>query len=279
MIDTLGLTMHFGNHLTFLAVMHQISGIEQYFPSFSDELTWVLYYKAGQYWVYGEYEGERLRLESKANVDGEITLDNFIVYICSKLYFGDVHKAASGQEDPHLKLDSPDNCRQYFDSQISIETRLFEQKLDAADNKADDSNTLDIGIHCALLDDIKGKEVDDEDTETIYVVKHPVIYIDEFSPNMRPTYYNSFQSGPGGISYNSRQPRNPSSQRITPSQYQRGPQLSSQQSRPTQNSSQGSQKGWKTIQKSSSQSKNTQSIPSKPSSAQSTTNSEVKTST
>jgi len=109
MLDTLGLSLHFGNHLTFLAVMHQLGEVDNYFPSFSDELTWSLYFSGGKYNVKGEYEGRNLILQSKANSEGEIALDDFIIYICSKLYFGDIYKVATGNEDPHKNLDSPKN--------------------------------------------------------------------------------------------------------------------------------------------------------------------------
>lgn len=265
MIDTLGLSLHFGNHLTFLAVMHQLYGLEEYFPSFGDELTWVLYYRAGKYWVYGEYEGERLKLESKANSEGEITLDDFIIYICSKLYFGDVHAAASGKENPYQHIDSPGNCRNYFDRQNTLESELFKVKLNPSDFYYHDSNIVDPHLHCDIIEDIKKGElegIDNEDAPVIYVVKRPVVYVDQLPEEVRQDYYQSQAAGVPlryvhEVQGSSQAPNQASSQ--TSSQASSQTYSSRGQSAPTQNS--------QSYQTASSQSSYTQQRSTQPQSA------------
>lgn len=44
-IDTLGLSLHFGNHLTHLGIVNQLAIKDDYFLSFGDEITWILYYR------------------------------------------------------------------------------------------------------------------------------------------------------------------------------------------------------------------------------------------
>jgi hypothetical protein len=158
MLDTMGLSLHFSNYLTFLAVMHQLGEVEDYFPSFGDELKWTLFYSAGRYWVRGEYESKKLTLQSKANSEGDISLDDFVIYICSKLYFGNLKMVESGIEDPHDKLDSPNSCRGYFDSLITAEEEIFETKLDQFGEETDYSNTVNINEVCPYILEVRGKE-------------------------------------------------------------------------------------------------------------------------
>ena len=211
-VDTLGLSLHFGNQLTFLAIMHQLYALEEYFPSFGDELTWTLHYRNGEYWVFGEYDGKRLNLESKANSEGEIKLKDFIRYIWSKVYFGDIRKVASGEEDPHDMLDSPDNWREYFDFHYTFEEELLKTRLNRNDEERDDSNTLDLGIHCALLDEMHGADLIKE-PEIIY----NVTYIEEEEPEKpeakpAPKYvtrpvYTSANYYPNELRYDYRYPQ------------------------------------------------------------------------
>jgi hypothetical protein len=184
-IDTLGLTLHFGNQMTFLAIMHQIDGLEEYFPSFSDELTWTLYYSGGKYMVYGEYDGRKLQLESKADSNGDITLDAFIVYICSKVYFGDINAAAHGREDIHDHFESPSDCRTFLLEHYTYEEELFKRKLDPLDNEHDDQST---SVECGLLDRNFGAQDGHHDGSTVYHVTHPVVFEDNNRNEFRSDY-------------------------------------------------------------------------------------------
>ena len=80
-IDTVGLSAHFGNHQTFLAIMHQLGEMDDYFPSYSEQITWELLKSGGQFKVKAEYDGKPMKLEGHANPDGEMSLDDFVNYI------------------------------------------------------------------------------------------------------------------------------------------------------------------------------------------------------
>ncbi|CAI2366634.1 unnamed protein product [Moneuplotes crassus] len=202
-IDTMGLSLHFGNQITFLAIMHQINTLEQYFPSYGDELSWTLYKKRGEYWVFGEYDDEKLNLESKANSMGEISLDRFITYICSKVYFGDIKKVLRGEEDPDDFLDSPHNCKQFFENHYTFEEELLQTRIDPYSFQQDDSNLIDVNKHCSLIDDepkviekpAKKPKTFRNVTQIIHEVQVPITatnpYPSELSYNPYNPYYHN----------------------------------------------------------------------------------------
>lgn len=128
-IDTLSLSLHFGNHLTLMAVLHQLSEIGDYLPSFGNTLKWVLYYRAGRYWVKGYHNDEPLRLEGHMNKDQEMVLEDFINYICGKVYHGNFENAVQDLEDPNTSK-RPINCKEAMNKYNTMEEDILGEYLD-----------------------------------------------------------------------------------------------------------------------------------------------------
>lgn len=163
-IDTLEFSVHFGNHQTFLAMMHQLKQIDDYFPSFSEEITWELFYSAGQYKVRGRYEGKPIQMEGHADINGDVTIDTFLDYMCTKIYLGDIEKVIKGNEDPNNYVEIPGgNCKNYLKKEDTIAETILNRpprKFDdrhSSCNLDSDSTFLDLDVHAKTIGN-KGKK-------------------------------------------------------------------------------------------------------------------------
>jgi hypothetical protein len=93
-------SLAFGNRLTYLAAM-SVLGIEEgvtYSPGWGDQLTFELHQENGQWFVKIFNNQIQVKLNSQ---DGNIPLDEFREYVCSRMYFGDLDAVAAGAEDYH----------------------------------------------------------------------------------------------------------------------------------------------------------------------------------
>ena len=124
-IDTLSLSLQFGNHLTLMAILHQLNEIKEYYPSFGDTLKWVLFYRAGKYWVRAYLNDELIKLEGHVDSNGEILLDDFINYICGKVYHGNFAYAVNDVEDPNKFLTKPSNWKEALNKINTMEEDIL----------------------------------------------------------------------------------------------------------------------------------------------------------
>ena len=113
-----------------MAVLHQLNEITDYYPSFGETIKWVLYYRGGKYYVKGLYNEQSLKLEGHINKDQEMLLDDFINYICGKLYHGNFDNAVNDLEDPNTFLNKkPANCKEALNKFNTMEEDILGRFL------------------------------------------------------------------------------------------------------------------------------------------------------
>lgn len=91
-------SLAFGNRLTFLAALDVLNFDHDivYNPGWGDQLTFELFEEDRELFVRIYINGE---LVTHLSRDGIIPLNNFIEYVCSRLYFGNMEKVKQGLED------------------------------------------------------------------------------------------------------------------------------------------------------------------------------------
>lgn len=88
----------FGNRLTFLAAL-EVLGLDYdvvYNPGWGDQLVFELIEEGKDKFVKILINGD---LVKRFSADGKIPFDQFIDFVCSKLYFGNMDKVKQGKED------------------------------------------------------------------------------------------------------------------------------------------------------------------------------------
>ena len=93
-------SLAFGNRLTYLAVL-RVLNLDQnilYSPGWGDQLTFELFTENGQWFVRIFNNNE---VVTSIESSGNIKLEDFNYYVCSRLYYGDMDAVKAGYEDYH----------------------------------------------------------------------------------------------------------------------------------------------------------------------------------
>jgi hypothetical protein len=97
-------SLSFGNRLTFLAALEVLNFDHDaiYNPGWGDQLTFELFEDYGQLFVRILINNN---LVTHIQRDGIIPINQFIEYVCSRLYFGNMNRVEQGLEDYHEKAE------------------------------------------------------------------------------------------------------------------------------------------------------------------------------
>ena len=102
-------SLSFGNRLTFLAAL-EVLNLDQdinYVPGWGDQLTFELFEEDRKLFIRIFINQ---KLVTQLSRDGVIPLNQFIDYVCSRLYYGDLDAVEKGTEDYHAMANVIGQC-------------------------------------------------------------------------------------------------------------------------------------------------------------------------
>ena len=125
-------SVYLSNHLTLLAALNLFNEIEDYHVDFNDELRFQLFKKDGKYFVRTTLNEKPLTLEGTGNSEGEAEWTSWRDYICSKLYYGDLSKVRSGNENPSEHVKIRGSCSSFLSNAFYVNDKVQLKDHDRA---------------------------------------------------------------------------------------------------------------------------------------------------
>lgn len=97
MVSQIKASLFFGEFKTAATILKVLGEEYDYTYTYGEEIRFELYDQDDESFVYATYNGEPMSLDGRAD-DGSILFQEFMDFICDKLYYGDIEAVRKGDE-------------------------------------------------------------------------------------------------------------------------------------------------------------------------------------